>query len=37
MLAFDADAGAFAVLRGEDVKVVGVGVAPARVGLQPAG
>ena len=37
MVAFAADAGAFAALGGEDVGVAGVGVAPAQVALQPAG
>src|SRR6266545_1835149 len=37
LLAFAADAGAFAALRGEDVGVAGVGVAPPQVCLQVAG
>ena len=37
MLTFAADAGTFAALRGEDVGVAGVVVAPAQVGLEPAG
>ena len=37
LLAFAADSGAFAALRGEDVGVAGVGVAPAQVVLQLAG
>ena len=37
MLAFAADAGAFAVLGGQDVGVAGVGVAPPEVGLQVTG
>ena len=35
MLAFAADAGAFAALGGQDAGVAGVGVAPAQVVLQP--
>src|ERR1039457_5790110 len=37
LLAFAADAGAFAELVGQDVRMAGVGVAPGQVGLQPAG
>ena len=37
MLAFAADAGAFAALGGEDVGVAGVGVARAQIVLQLAG
>ena len=37
LLAFAADAGAFAALGGHDVGVAGVGVAPAQVILQLAG
>ena len=37
MLAFAADAGAFAALGGQDVGGPGVGVAPAQVVLQPLG
>jgi hypothetical protein len=37
LLAFAADAGAFAALGGQDVGVAGVGVAPAQVVLHAAG
>jgi hypothetical protein len=37
LLAFAADAGAFAAFRGEDVGVAGVGVAPGQVVLDPPG
>ena len=37
MVAFAADAGAFAALRGQDLGIAGVGVAPAQVGLQLSG
>ena len=37
MLAFAADAGAFAALGGQEVGVAGVGVAPAQVILHAAG
>ena len=36
LLAFAADAGAFPALRGDDVGVAGVGVAPAQVRLRVA-
>jgi hypothetical protein len=37
LLAFAADAGAFAALSGPDVGMASVGVTPGQVGLQPAG
>ena len=37
LLAFAADAGAFAALRGQDVGMAGVGVAPGEIVLQAAG
>jgi len=37
LLAFAADAGAFAALRGQNLRMAGVGVAPGEIVLQAAG